>query len=161
MKLRQKILLGILVVVLGIYVYVNFISPNTGGGPPAPIQRGEVGRIPVTENPRQQAAPQVMQDTLKDTESIPVSLDWKKDPFYREQKIEAIARDTVATISRTAGLSLTGIHAGEGDFIVTINDEFYRKGEFVDGTLKIVAIGKNYVVLREGGKEYILRLKSL
>jgi len=41
---------------------------------------------------------------------------------------------------------------------VTINDEFYRKGDFVDGTLKVIAIGKNYVVLREDSKDYILRL---
>jgi len=160
MKLRQKILLGILIAVVGFYVYTTFINPPGDSSPPAPRQMSTPGQIPVQTTPRESAVQEERRqsDTTQETQSRQIALSWERDPFFREKKVEITGGDTTVRRIRTADLVLNGIQGDNDNFIVTINDEFYRKGDFVDGTLKVIAIGKNYVVLREDSKDYILRL---
>ncbi len=158
MKLRQKILLGILIGVLGYYVYANFIVSKSRA--PAPKNVQQVGKIPLQQNARRQVPAETknnIKDTTKKEFITPVLLGWKRDPFYRERKIEITGKDTTSK-NRIANLVLNGIMGDGENFIVTINEEFYRKGDLINGTLKVVAVGKNYVVLREDGRDYILRL---
>lgn len=159
---RQKILLGILVLVIGYYVWDTFL--NT----PAPPQR-QATRPVTTQTTRQnrpQSSPQSRPDAqraqpvsrqreqLETPTAVTASLEWKSDPFFREIKKPA-AVDTAAATNRLEGLKFTGfMHAGN-TWIVTINGNWYDPLDYVDG-MQITDANDKYVVLEENGTAYKL-----
>ena len=149
MPLRQKILLGILVAVVGFYAYTKFVPeislpeiPVRGGGTPGQQQQRD--RL------------QTAGDTTSGNLRIPVTLKWDRDPFYRE-KAQVTGGEGGDPMEN---LILTGIQGNVRNFIVTINGERYRKGEFIDRTKQVITIGNNYVVIRERGEEHVLRMRK-
>ena len=155
---RQKILLGILSGLLIFLIYDTFVpdTPIPTGAPPPPgssfdrppaqVNVKKTSKAPVAKGG---TAPATIQ--LKKFEG-----DWGgRDPFFR--KIERIVVEEKQ--EEKLGLILFGVQWINGKAIAVINNNIYWEGDVVDGK-KLAKVEKDYVVLREENKEYILRLGS-
>ncbi len=75
--------------------------------------------------------------------------EWGRDPFIL----------SLTPIQRVGSLELTGISWKDGKAIAIISDYIVREGDLIQGS-QILEIGKNNVVIKKGGRKYILRLEK-
>ena len=79
-----------------------------------------------------------------------------RDPFFRKAEVkteEAVVKEYIEELK----LILTGVQWVKGKAMAYINNKIYWEGDIVEGK-RIVKIEKDYIVLRDFNKEYILRL---
>jgi len=163
MPTRQKILLIALVIVLSYYVYTLISGDDSGLSlvqpPPVtrqPVQRQTPWQTETRRQPMQQRP--VRQETQEKVKAA-FALEWQNDPFYRKKKSAESVTDTASQPSRLAELKFTGFFDRGDKTLITINENWYEIGDFIDG-MEIIEIEKNnrYVVLKENGTTYKLYL---
>ncbi len=158
---RQKVLLGILAIVIFFYIYTTFVPDNTiptsVGTPNSSFDRPPVSTnltVPANRNVTPKAVTQIS-GSITSGQLKKFDGDWgKRDPFYR--KVEKIIVEGKPP-EETLGFVLTGVQWINGKPIAVINNIIHREGDVVDGK-KITKIEKDYIVLRDENKEYILRI---
>lgn len=150
---RQKILIGIMIVVIAYAIY-DFLPKGTGdeGIQPGIVQPGI--------NPNIQAG---LPDSLRranvagQTDIASLKLEWKRDPFFRSTT-QPVFTDTTKRVDPLSAFVYSGVIGKGDDAIATINGEFYRKGEKL-GQYTIFSIHENYIILSLGDKKFNLRAK--
>lgn len=166
MPKRQKVLLVILGVVVIIFIYMTYFSDsNSGVGQGNPM----IGKPPTAQ--AQQNAARVTQNAVQGKNAASVSNQtagavskpvavfegtWgTRDPFYRKV-VKAVER-AVEESGQKLNLVLNGVQRVNGKSVAVINNKTYWEDEIVDGK-RLVKVEKDYVVLRDNNKEYILKL---
>ena len=167
MPTRQKVLIGVLALLVIFWVYNFFLAGN--GSPPVTRRAPRVPpRLPATSAP--------ISDVTEGGDRISYaslglettySGSWAGDPFYRPDLIESIEADEDAFISQDVEekepteerLSLTGISRDEetGEAYVVINGAVMKTGNCI-GELCIRHIGSDSVRLTGGGRSVTLTL---
>ena len=159
MAKRQKILIGILVVVAIFFIYSTYFSPPPGPGVPG---NSSIGKPPPAQGQRSAAQARTVPPANKAVpaaSSKPMIVfegNWgERDPFIR--KVEKKAEIAVEEYKQELNLILTGVQWVNGKAMAFINDKIYWENDVVDGK-KLVKVEKSYVVLRDSNKEYILKI---
>ena len=156
---RTKVMLGLLVTVAVFYVYTTFFStpvPQASPGIPAQnVSKAPAGRSAVPNAGAQAITPAAGSVAPGTTAVKKFEGDWgKKDPFFRKVTgkvtVEIRAEDTL-------NLVLSGVHWLNNKKIAVINNITYREDDIVEGKT-LVKVEKDYVVLRDESKEYIIKL---
>jgi len=159
MPKRQKILLGILAVLVAYYIFTTFI----GGENQTPgVQQQAAETPPARTQPTAQQVTtasvpsgRVQQPAARQQASpVNVSLEWQNDPFFREKQ-KIISTDSTDLSERLAGYSFTGYFDSGNKKIVTINGNWYEINDYIGG-MKIVDANQKFVVLEENGTTYKL-----
>ncbi len=156
---RQKILLGLLVIIVFIYVYTAFFSKPSK--PKLPSDSFSIG-TPLPSKEVVKSSKDSIKANIGDSTSVgSVKVkefygDWgKRDPFFREVKRKIVVEEKQP--DEVMNLVLSGVQWANGKGIAVINNKIYYEGDFVDGK-KLVKVEKNSIVLRIGEKEFILKL---
>ncbi len=159
---RQKILLVLLVIVVFLYIYVTFVpdAPIPEGVPPG----SDFGKPSGQANIEKPASQDVTAKKNVQTSAVPqksVRLkkydgDWgNRDPFFR--KVQSVVKREIP--EEILNIVLHGVQKVKGEIIAVINNEIYREGSVIEGK-EIIRIEKDYVVLRDENKEYVLKVGS-
>ena len=155
----MKILIVLLIIVASFYVYMTFFSNPTKSFMPG--DSFSIGKPPISADVKSPSRGDISSnvDDLSSDDTAPVKKydgDWgDRDPFFREVKKQITVEQKQA--EETLNLVLNGVQWVNGGAIAVINNEIYWEGDVVEGK-KIVKVEKDCVVLREGNKEFILRL---
>ncbi|MCK5268343.1 MAG: hypothetical protein KAR07_09250 [Spirochaetes bacterium] len=159
MATRQKILIGVLIVVAIFFIYSTYFSTAPGPGAPG---NSSIGKPPPAQGQRRTAQARAVPPAKKAVpaaSSKPMVVfegNWgERDPFFR--KVEKKAEIVVEEYKQELSLILTGVQWVNGKAMAVINNKIYWENDVVDGK-KLVKIEKNYVVLRDLNKEYILKI---
>ena len=156
---RQKILLGLLVIIVFIYVYTAFFSKPAK--PKLPGDSFSIGTPTQSKDVVKSSKDNIKTNIIDSVSVGSVKVkefygEWgKRDPFFREIKRKVIVEEKQS--DEVINLVLTGVHWANGKGIAVINNKIYYEGDSVDGK-KLVKVEKNYIVLRNGQKEFILKL---
>lgn len=150
---RQKILIGIMFVVIAYAIY-DFLPK---GGTEEGLQQGTV-QPGITA-----IIPGTLPDSLKQANVgspgslANLDLEWRRDPFFRNT-VQPVFTDTTKRVDPLSAYVYSGV-IGKGDnAIATINGEFYRKGEKL-GQYTIFSIHENFIILCLGDQKFNLRAK--
>lgn len=159
LSIIMKILIVLLIIVASFYIYTTFFS-----NPTRPVMSGDsfsIGKTPVSGDVKSSSKGNISSNVggLASDSSTSVKKfvgDWgDRDPFFREVKKQITVEQKQP--EETLNLVLSGVQWVNGGAIAVINNKIYWEGNVVEGK-KIVKVEKDYVVLREGNKEFILRL---
>ena len=155
----MKILIVLLIIVASFYIYLTFFSNPTK--PVLPGDSFSIGKPPISADVKSPSRGNISSNVggLSSDNSAPVKKfngDWgDRDPFFREVKKQITVEQKQA--EEIQNLVLSGVQWVNGGAIAVINNKIYWEGDVVEGK-KIVKVEKDCVVLREGNKEFILRL---
>ena len=109
----------------------------------------------VKTNPDEKLEIKALQQTRKITD---IDMDFKRDPFYRDNMIKEIKKYKKRTKPKTRALKLQAITYSNDNSFVMINDLILAEGEMVDGYV-IEKIEKTRVRLSKNGKTIYLNSK--
>ena len=157
MATRQKILIGVLIIVAIFFIYSTYFTtmpePGVAGNP-------SIGKPPPAQGQRRAAKKRtVPTKAISPASSKPMVVfegNWgKRDPSFRkvEKKIEIAVEESKQELN----LILTGVQWVNGKAMAVINNKIYWENDVIDGK-KLVKVEENYVVLRDLNKEYILKI---
>ncbi|MFC1557876.1 hypothetical protein ACFL40_00830 [candidate division KSB1 bacterium] len=159
MNRRQKILLGVLGVVVIFFLYSTYFATPPGPGTPG---NSSIGKPPPAQGqktavqaravpPANKAAPAAGSKPMVVFEG-----NWgERDPFFRkvDKKVEIVVEEYKQELT----MVLTGVQWVNGKAMAYIDNKIYWENDVIDGK-KLVKIEKSYVVLRGLNKEYILKV---
>ena len=111
--------------------------------------------VVVETNPNEEWQIKWLQQTRKITD---IDMDFKRDPFYRDNMIKEIKKYKKRTKPKTRALKLQAITYSNNNSFVMINDLILAEGEMVDGYV-IEKIEKTRVRLSKNGKTIYLNSK--
>ena len=155
----MKILIVLLIIVASFYIYTTFFS-----NPTKPVLLDysfSIDKPLVSADVKGSSRGNISSnvgDLASDSSTSVKKVvgDWgDRDPFFREVKKQIIVEQKQH--EERLNLVLSGVQWVNGGAIAVINNKIYWEGNVVEGK-KIVKVEKDYVVLREGNKEFILRL---
>jgi len=154
----MKILIMFLIIVASFYIYTTFFS-----NPTKPVLLDDsfsTDNPLISEDVKGTSVGNITSNVggLDSDRSMSVKKvvgDWgDRDPFFREVKRQTIVEQKHH--EEKMNLVLSGVQWVNGGAIAVINNKIYWEGDVVEGK-KIVKVEKDYVVLKEGNKEFILR----
>lgn len=162
MPTRQKILLGVLGILVAYYVLTVIMPPAkipapVPPQPAAPKASGQnVVRQPVKQ-PGLSGGQEPGSMVPASASSVFVSNQWgPRDPFYRHVvEVESVA--ALDSTKKEPDLVLKGIQWSRGEALIIINDEILRIDDSING-MRIVKVGEDYVVLQRGTDLITLRI---
>lgn len=145
----QKRLLIILSIVI-VYAVYDFISNKSDY---EMMYAG--GSETVEETPSKQVK---LKSTTQKVQLAELNLEWKKDPFYRDDIKKTIVRKRKKFVPKERPLRLQAITYADQNSFVMINDVILTEGEIVQG-YKVEKIERTKVKLIKNGKEIYLSSK--
>ena len=155
----MKVLIVLLIIVASFYIYTTFfLNPSKSV---LPGDSFSIDEQPISADVKSPSMGNISSnvDGLASDNTAPVKKfdgDWgDRDPFFREVKKQITVEQKQP--EETLNLILSGVQWVNGGAIAVINNKIYWEGDVVESK-KIVKVEKDYVVLREGNKEFILRL---
>ena len=143
---RLFILLGIIV----LYAAYDFISNKED------YEKMYAGKKKVVQSkPSKNVQLLATQETRRITD---LDMDFKKDPFFRDDLVKKVVRYRKSIKPKTKPLKLQAITYSDANSFVMINDLILSEGEFVEGYV-VEKIEKTRVRLSKNGKSIYLNSK--
>lgn len=144
---RLLILLGVVV----LYAAYDFISNKDDYDK----MYGGKKEIAVKTNPSDKLHLMAAKQTRQITD---IDMDFKRDPFFREDMVKKIVKYKKSTKPRARKLKLQAITYSQDNSFVMINDLILSEGEYVEGYI-VEKIEKTRVRLSKNGKSIYLNSK--
>ncbi len=143
---RLFILLGVVV----LYAAYDFISNKDD------YEKMYAGKKKVVQSkPSKNVQLKVTQETRQITD---IDMDFKRDPFFRDDMIKKIVQYKKRSKPKTRPLKLQAITYSDDNSFVMINELILAEGEMVEGYI-VEKIEKTRVRLSKGGKSIYLNSK--
>jgi len=161
----QKILLSILILSLGYLIYDTFA---TGGDASVETTtRAVIPGTPAADTPQDSSVGATITQPGRREFMPPLeSRRWGRDPFNHPVQLDTTSDRNVIQGQATdmdsllrAQYKLTAISRREGDAYVLINNEVLTEDDTL-GEAKLVEIRSNSVVMRSGGRTFIVYLDN-